>query len=729
MKKLIFFTICLPFFSFAQNLELDWINVIDTAGANFGQGMVLDDNNNPIVVGAVPFYSDLDPGPGQIIAPTYNNYGFNSVPWIEKFDGTNGAIDWYGLLGTNLISDNSHIIDIKRDGNGNLYLCGIIAGGFSLSQDMDPGTSVFPQLIHGWYVPFYLKLDPSGNLIWSKTMGFCVLCPVGSLTNAQIGSPNKIVVSEVDYSVDICGYFRDSADLDPGPAELWFDGGNRSHFHIKLDQNGDLLWANVYEDNFFNLQPPQSTTSLTGMTDLPHDIQSDGSNGTYAAINFSGTKDVDPTAAIDMRTSNGANDILVQHIDSDGLVLWSGTFGGSGVDDFDHLETDEYGNVYVSGHFSDSADFDPGPDSLILYGDAFLVKLDNLGNLIWAKTWIDYAIHTFSITAENKILLSASAKSFIGQGDFNPGPSTHFSIYGFNISSYVISELDSLGNFLWAEEMLANRLFTSTIAKGTDGAIFISGTISGDNGFSSFQSQDFDPGSDSIVIVSDDDGVVLLNNSFFCVKYTPQCQVDITYLSQIQLCFGDSIQVFGQYISESATYQEFLTNINGCDSIIMQEIIVIDSMQNALTFSGGDISSNATGSLSYQWLDCSTNLMISGETNASYTPVENGIYALIINDGFCSDTSDCIIIEGLGLFKEEGLEFILIPNPSNGMFKIDMMQVNEAKISIYSLEGKEVFTGNVLNHESVDLTDVNPGIYIVEIVTDKTKRYRQLIID
>lgn len=44
--------------------------------------------------------------------------------------------------------------------------------------------------------------------------------------------------------------------------------------------------------------------------------------------------------------------------------------------------------MYICGSFSDSVDFDPGPDTcmLISHGyDAFLLKLDSAGNFIWIR--------------------------------------------------------------------------------------------------------------------------------------------------------------------------------------------------------------------------------------------------------------------------------------------------------------------------------------------------------
>ena len=58
------------------------------------------------------------------------------------------------------------------------------------------------------------------------------------------------------------------------------------------------------------------------------------------------------------------------------------------------LTTDVHGNLYVTGTFRGTADFDPSEAILNLtasespgsYSDIFVQKLDNNGNLLWAKS-------------------------------------------------------------------------------------------------------------------------------------------------------------------------------------------------------------------------------------------------------------------------------------------------------------------------------------------------------
>ena len=64
-------------------------------------------------------------------------------------------------------------------------------------------------------------------------------------------------------------------------------------------------------------------------------------------------------------------------------------FGGALRDSGNAIAVDAAGNVYTTGYFNATADFDPGDGvfNLTSVGDSdiFVSKLDNTGNLVWAK--------------------------------------------------------------------------------------------------------------------------------------------------------------------------------------------------------------------------------------------------------------------------------------------------------------------------------------------------------
>ncbi len=75
------------------------------------------------------------------------------------------------------------------------------------------------------------------------------------------------------------------------------------------------------------------------------------------------------------------------------VFSWAKGMGGSGSDVGLSITTDAIGNTYVTGHYSNTVDFDPGPGvtNLTANGsrDIFIQKLDPNGNLLWVKQWVE----------------------------------------------------------------------------------------------------------------------------------------------------------------------------------------------------------------------------------------------------------------------------------------------------------------------------------------------------
>jgi len=70
--------------------------------------------------------------------------------------------------------------------------------------------------------------------------------------------------------------------------------------------------------------------------------------------------------------------------------------GGTNSEYGSSIVVDSSGNIYITGDFWGTADFDPSPAivDLISAGgaDIFVLKLDHNGNLIWAKRWGDTTV-------------------------------------------------------------------------------------------------------------------------------------------------------------------------------------------------------------------------------------------------------------------------------------------------------------------------------------------------
>ncbi|MCH2225922.1 MAG: hypothetical protein MK066_14225 [Crocinitomicaceae bacterium] len=85
-------------------------------------------------------------------------------------------------------------------------------------------------------------------------------------------------------------------------------------------------------------------------------------------------------------TSNGTHEIFIQKIDQNGNLIWVKSLGETAVDLGLSIAEDDIFNIYVSGRFGNTVDFDPGPgtQNLTALGgsDCFLLKIDSNGDFL-----------------------------------------------------------------------------------------------------------------------------------------------------------------------------------------------------------------------------------------------------------------------------------------------------------------------------------------------------------
>lgn len=106
-------------------------------------------------------------------------------------------------------------------------------------------------------------------------------------------------------------------------------------------------------------------------------------------------------------------------LDSDGQHLWSANYGVSNVT-LSGVATDQLGNIYVSGSFSDPVDFGGGTFVPVGALDAFLVKFDPSGSHTWSMSFGDDEIAAWRVVVseDNRVAIVGRAT---GSYDFGGG--------------------------------------------------------------------------------------------------------------------------------------------------------------------------------------------------------------------------------------------------------------------------------------------------------------------
>ncbi len=171
-------------------------------------------------------------------------------------------------------------------------------------------------------------------------------------------------------------------------------------------------------------------------------------------------------------------------------------------------------------------------------------------------------------------------------------------------------------------------------------------------------------------------------------------------------------------ISNDTSYTSHLATANGCDSLITT-FVAINHVDTLVSLQGDTLIAHASPA-QYQWLDCNNgHSIISGATKQSYTPEQNGIYAVEITQNACVDTSPCYTVSTVGIVKNNFEKDIqLYPNPTNGKVFIHTTTLTqEARIEVLNILGQVVARNNRRTMQ-VDLSSLNNGLYFIRI-TDK----------
>ena len=153
--------------------------------------------------------------------------------------------------------------------------------------------------------------------------------------------------------------------------------------------------------------------------------------------------------------------------------------------------------------------------------------------------------------------------------------------------------------------------------------------------------------------------------------------------------------------------------VNGCESITRLGVAVTVTVVNAdITQSGITLTATQSGA-NYTWVDCSNgNQPIAGANGQSYTPTENGNYAVIVEQNVCTVTSNCVAITTVGLEDvKEGL-FRVYPNPASTEINVELDKTTA--IRMVDVTGKLLLELNGASIYSIDVKDLSPGMYIIE---------------
>lgn len=87
-------------------------------------------------------------------------------------------------------------------------------------------------------------------------------------------------------------------------------------------------------------------------------VKADAAGNIYLAGFFPLTADFNPGAGVFEMTALGSSDAFVSKLDAAGNFIWAKAFSGTAADNANDLAVDALGNVFITGVFQTTADFD-----------------------------------------------------------------------------------------------------------------------------------------------------------------------------------------------------------------------------------------------------------------------------------------------------------------------------------------------------------------------------------
>ena len=360
---------------------------------------------------------------------------------------------------------------IAVDGSGNI----LITGSFLGTVDFDPDSLGEVNLTSaGGNDIFVCKIDAAGNLLWVRQLG------------GPDGAEGYSITTDASGNIYTTGVFSETADFNPDTLAQHnlSSAGSTDIFISKLDGMGHFIWAK----------------QLGGASqDDCRSIVVDGSGNVYTTGYFQGIADFDPDSAKQYNLSAGShNTTFVSKLDTDGDFKWAIQFKGGLGSDGTAIDVDATGNVFTTGFFSGTVDFNP--DSLAqsnLIGnslDIFVSKLSPSGHYIWAKQLGGGASDlAFGIAVQGDDVYTTGF--FSGTADFDPDSLSQALLKSTGANDVFISRLDLSGAFVWARQ-LGEPSGANAYSIAVDGSenVYTTGDFSG--------TSDFDPGPDTLALVS-----------------------------------------------------------------------------------------------------------------------------------------------------------------------------------------------------------------------------------
>jgi hypothetical protein len=410
-------------------------------------------------------------------------------PRVEPLEG---RLTPSGDFGFALAVTGSGLTDVESkavttDRAGNVY----VTGQFFGTANFDPRPGAGNLTTNGATDLFVAKYTRAGALVWARQVGGKDFVARAVGTGIAVDDAGDV------YTI---GTFTGTVDFDPGPGtfNLTVAGNSAAAFLEKLDAAGNFVWVRQFSPH------PQQGAFLNEIQ--PTALTVDFAGNVYETGQFGGVVDFGQApGVVTLTNTRDPWDTFVAKLDTGGNLFWVRQFGGPPGTSFNNAEfgvggiaVDRAGDVYTTGAFFGTVDFDPGPGTFNLTNskapqfEPFVTKLDAGGNFLWAKAFAP--ANTLINPAGPAIAVDSAGNAYTaikltGTANVDPGPGT-LNLTSAGLGDTVVSKFDSAGHFVWARQFAAagaqGFAGPAALAVDGDGNLYTAGAFQG--------TVDFDPG-------------------------------------------------------------------------------------------------------------------------------------------------------------------------------------------------------------------------------------------
>lgn len=168
------------------------------------------------------------------------------------------------------------------------------------------------------------------------------------------------------------------------------------------------------------------------------------------------------------QTGAGSRDAFVVKFDASGNVVWTRQFGSNKGDSADAMALDANGNIFVSGYTKGTL---PGQAAVQGDGDAYVAKLDAAGNVVWTRQFGSSGwdrARAVAVDTDGRIFAAGDTNDAL-PGQTHAGHEDPF-----------VTQLDASGNVVWTRQFGSSEIdFANAIGVDASGNVIVAGETDG----------------------------------------------------------------------------------------------------------------------------------------------------------------------------------------------------------------------------------------------------------